>query len=160
MADAAMAQASAKTKSKSKLPMILIAVVLMIGAGVGGWMWKRSASGKAKPAEPPPTAVTSVLQLDSFVVNLQDASGNGYLRVGIDLGLASASKDDDKDKQAAYLPRLRDTILGVLGTRSVDDLLTADGKTKLKDDLLKAINEHVPELQCKEIYFTEFLVQH
>jgi flagellar FliL protein len=104
--------------------------------------------------------VNSVLPLDSFVVNLQDPAGNGYLRVGIDLGLASAAKDDDKEKQAAYLPRLRDTILGVLGSRSVDDLLTPDGKTKLKADLLQAIDARVPELQCKEVYFTEFLVQH
>lgn len=104
--------------------------------------------------------VNSVLALDSFVVNLQDPSGNGYLRVSMSLGLASAPKEADKETPAPYLPRLRDTILGVLGTRTVDELLTPDGKTKLKDDLLKAINASVPDLQCKEVYFTEFLVQH
>jgi flagellar FliL protein len=125
-------------------------------------MWKRSAAKAhvAGGAAPASSEVNSVLPLDSFVVNLQDPAGNGYLRVGIDLGLAGAAKDDDKEKQAAYLPRLRDTILGVLGSRSVDDLLTPDGKTKLKTDLLQAINASVPELQCKEVYFTEFLVQH
>ncbi len=119
-----------------------------------------AARAQAAAAAAPATEVSSVLALDSFVVNLQDPSGNGYLRVSMSLGLASAAKEDDKDKQAAYLPRLRDTILGVLGTRSVDELLTPDGKEKLKADLLQAIDTHVPELQCKEIYFTEFLVQH
>jgi flagellar FliL protein len=152
--------AKPKPKSKSKLPLILIAAVLVVGAGAGGWMWKRS-SAKAQPAAPQTAdQVNSVLQLDSFVVNLQDPSGNGYLRVGITLGLGTPASADDKDKQAAYLPHLRDTILGVLGTRTVDDLLTPDGKTKLKSDLLQAINANVPELQCKEVYFTEFLVQH
>lgn len=153
--------ANTPAKPKSKLALIIAATVLVIGAGVGGWMWKRS-SLKARAAQPAAAApeVNSVLQLDSFVVNLQDPSGNGYLRVSIDLGLASASKEDDKDKQATYLPRVRDTILGILGSRTVDELLTPDGKTKLKVDLLQAINSNVPELQCKEVYFTEFLVQH
>jgi flagellar FliL protein len=144
--------------------MIAIVAVILIGAGVGGFMFRRSAAAKdaaaaGAPATTTPT-VNSVLQLDSFVVNLQDTSGNGYLRVTIELGLAAAAKEDDKDKQASYLPRVRDTILGVLGSRSVDELLTPDGKTKLKSDLLDAVNARVPELQCKEIYFTEFLVQH
>ncbi|HEY6467787.1 MAG TPA: flagellar basal body-associated protein FliL [Candidatus Acidoferrales bacterium] len=153
--------ANAPAKPKSKLPLILIAAVLTIGAGVGGWMWKRSSSKpQAAQAAAATPEVNSILQLDSFVVNLQDPSGNGYLRVSIDLGLASAAKEDDKDKQATYLPRLRDTILGILGSRTVDELLTPDGKTKLKTDLLQAINANVPELQCKEVYFTEFLVQH
>ena len=56
--------------------------------------------------------------------------------------------------------RLRDAILTVLGTRTIDELLTADGKTKLKQDILKSINASVPEIECKEVYFTEFLVQH
>ena len=135
---------------------------MVLALGAGGWMWKRSSSSTKPKADAAPAApeVLSTLQLESFVVNLQDASGNGYLRAGISLGLASAAKEDDKEKQAAYLPRLRDTILGVLSTRSVDDLLTADGKTKLKNDLLQAINTRLPELQCKEVYFTEFLVQH
>jgi flagellar FliL protein len=152
--------ANTPAKAKSKLPLILIATVLVLAAGVGGWMWKRSSVKTQAAAAAASPEVNSVLPLDSFVVNLQDPAGNGYLRVGIDLGLASAAKDDDKEKQAAYLPRLRDTILGVLGSRSVDDLLTPDGKTKLKADLLQAIDARVPELQCKEVYFTEFLVQH
>ena len=124
-------------------------------------MWRRSlGKTQALSAAAPTPEVNSVLALDSFVVNLQDPSGNGYLRVSMSLGLSVPPKEDDKDKSAPYLPRLRDTILGVLGTRTVEELLTPDGKTKLKDDLLKGINASVPELQCKEVYFTEFLVQH
>jgi len=155
--------ANAKTspKGKSKLPLILVAAIVLIAVAVGGWMWRRSASSsnKAAPA-PKKIEVTSTLHLDSFVVNLQDASGTGYLRVGIDLGLAGAAKEGEKEGSPPYLPRLRDAILTVLGTRSVDELLTADGKAKLKADLLSAINGRVPELDCKEVYFTEFLVQH
>lgn len=151
----------AARKPKSKLPTIAIAAVVVIGAGAGGFMYRRSTAVKKDPAATPAASpVNSVLALDSFVVNLQDASGNGYLRVTISLGLGGPTKEDDKDKETTSLPRVRDTILGVLGSRSVDELLTPDGKTKLKADLLDAIDKSVPELDCKEIYFTEFLVQH
>ena len=91
-------------------------------------------------------------------MNLSGASGNGYFRVGIDLGLGVELKAGEE--RAAAIARVRDSILSVLGSRSVEELLSAPGKAKLKDDLLNTIRERVPEIQCQEVYFTEFLVQH
>jgi flagellar FliL protein len=164
MTEAAHAPApAAAKKGGSKLPLIIVAVVVVIALGAGGWFWhSRSAKAQTADAEqteaPKKTEVKSVMHLESFVVNLQGASDNGYLRIGIDLGLAAAPKEDEKE--VSPVGRLRDAILTVLGTRTIDDLLTPEGKTKLKQDILKSINDSVPEIQCKEVYFTEFLVQH
>ena len=54
---------------------------------------------------------------------------------------------------------MRDTILGVLAEAKVDDLMTAPGKTQLKENLLHALQARVPELGVEEVYFTEFLIQ-
>ena len=54
---------------------------------------------------------------------------------------------------------VRDTILSVLSEARVDDLLTAKGKAKLKQDLLQALQQRVPELAVEDVYFTEFLIQ-
>jgi flagellar basal body-associated protein FliL len=97
------------------------------------------------------------MHLESFVINLDGSDDSGYLRVGIDLGLEGELKEGADSK--TYEAQVRDTILQVLGNQSVDALLTPDGKTKLKDELLKAIQDKVPEIHCHEIYFTEFLVQ-
>jgi flagellar FliL protein len=155
--------AAAAKKSGSKLPIIIGAAVLVIAAGAGGWLWhSRAAKAQAADASPSDapkkTEIKSVMHLESFVVNLQGASDNGYLRIGIDLGLAAEPKEGEKDASPAG--RIRDAILTVLGTQSIDNLLTAEGKTKLKADILKSINTSVPEIGCKEVYFTEFLVQH
>jgi len=134
--------------------MIAMAALLLASLGVTGWLWQRPTSEQDASDT---RSVRSVLHLESFVVNLSGASENGYMRVGIDLGVGIDLKPTDK--QTAPIGRLRDAILSVLATQKVDELLTAEGKVKLKQDMLVVINDRVPEVQCKEIYFTEFLVQ-
>lgn len=138
--------------------MFVFVAVICAVLGAGGWLWHRSAAAQAKPRQADTTEVKSVLHLESFVVNLQGTSDSGYLRVGIDLGLGTAAAQGDNQKDVTA--PLRDTILTVLGTESVDDLLTSTGKAKLKSQILAAINQRLPELQCRDVYFTDFLVQH
>jgi flagellar basal body-associated protein FliL len=156
MAEEASFGAGATQKQKSNAPLLVMSALVIISLAVAVWFWHRSDSPQATQVDS--SGIHSVLHLESFVVNLSGASENAYLRIGIDLGLGTEQKDPEK--QVAYKGRLRDTILGVLGSRTVDELLTSEGRTKLKEDLLKAIVAQVPEIQCREIYFTEFLVQH
>ena len=100
--------------------------------------------------------VRSALHLDTFVLNLADTQQRSYLRVGIDLGLGLEPKHPAEGYPIA---RVRDTILSVLATGKADDLVTAQGKMQLKQNLLSALQERVPELQVREVYFTEFLIQ-
>jgi flagellar protein FliL len=95
------------------------------------------------------------LHLETFVLNLSDPGQRSYLRVGIDLGLNRALGRSETPP----LGPVRDTIIGVLGQAKADDLVTAEGKARLKQDLLHALQNRVPELGVAEIYFTEFLIQ-
>ena len=102
-----------------------------------------------------------VLHLEPFAVNLVDPEDNRFLRVGIDLGLkkplpGKEGKGGEGDVPAA---RIRDCILCVLSTWRSDALLATDGKQKLKDEILRALQDRVPELGVREVYFTDFLVQ-
>lgn len=121
---------------------------------VGAWFWSTYATqpgtstGEGSQAK-------STLHLESFVLNLADPGQRSYLRVGIDLGL---NRQMGKGESAPLGP-VRDTILSVLGQSQADDLVTAKGKTKLKEDLLHALQERVPGLGVEEVYFTEFLIQ-
>jgi flagellar basal body-associated protein FliL len=47
----------------------------------------------------------------------------------------------------------------VLTAGKADALLTQEGKTQLKKNLVEALNHNVPELGVRDVYFTEFLVQ-
>jgi len=100
-------------------------------------------------------AAEATLHLDTFVVNLADPGQRAYVRAGIDLGL---SRPIDR-RDPPPLGPVRDAIIAVLGQAKSDDLLTADGKTKLKQDLLHALQQRGPALGVEEVYFTEFLIQ-
>ncbi len=115
---------------------------------------------EAVGAEP---AVSEVLHLESFTVNLTDPEESRYLRLTIHLGLASSKHEEEEEEEEAEAlsptARIRDTILGVLTEWKSDELLESEGKAKLKEQLTVALQKRLPELGVKEVYFTDFLVQ-
>ncbi len=125
-------------------------------AGIALWLWTNRDSDSTASANPV-SPVRSTLHLETFVLNLAGTEQRAYLRIGIDLGLNQETKQAE---EIVPLAQVRDTILGVLGDAKVDDLLTAAGKTKLKQDVLHALQERLPQLRAEQVYFTEFLIQH
>lgn len=123
-----------------------IVLPILILAGVGLWFWA-NRSGEAGATQTP--RVRSTLHLETFVLNLADTDQRSYLRVGVDLGLNQEAKRGD---EAAPIAQVRDTILSVLSEAKVNDLLTSGGKTKLKENLLHALQERVPQLGVEEVY--------
>ena len=165
--DAVVPEAPAK---KSKLPVVLGAL-LLLAAAVGGGVWfflsrgspaeaGGTEAGRTEEAQP---ATKFVLHLDSFTVNLAGAEQTNFLRITIDLGLdhvpEGADKEKEKNGKGLPIAQIRDSVLSVLTVCDADELLTPEGKTKLKKDLLQALSREVPEIGVREVYFTEFLVQ-
>ncbi len=129
---------------------IFVPIAILVGVGI--WLWAgRGMEASANDA----SRVRSTLHLETFVLNLADSDQRSYLRVGIDLGLNQEPKRDS----VAPVAKVRDTILSVLAEAKVDDLMSAPGKTKLKESLLHTLQERIPQLGVEEVYFTEFLIQ-
>ena len=144
-------------KSKGFVWIILVAlVVALVGGGVA---WFLLHSNKPTQAAPEETAPKYTVHLESFTVNLADPQESHFLRISIDVGLGKplkASKEGESDFPTA---RVRDAILPVLASGKGDVLVTPEGKTALKKELLSALQQKVPEIDARDIYFTEFLVQ-
>jgi flagellar basal body-associated protein FliL len=101
--------------------------------------------------------VNAVVHMETFVLNIGNPEAHSFLRVGVDLGVKQNSSADSAT--AALVPIARDVVIGVLASAKTDDLLLPAGKTKVKGELLKALQERMPEAGIQEVYFTEFLVQ-
>jgi flagellar basal body-associated protein FliL len=145
-------QPKQKGRGKSLIVFLLLASLV---AGGSFFFWRRSRHRHPQRAEQP--KVKEVLHLEDFVVNLADRENHAFLRVGIDIGEYGTKKASGEELNP--IPLMRDTILSVVATYRSDELLTSEGKSKLKQQLVAALQQRVPEAQVGEVYFTEFLVQ-
>jgi len=152
-----MAKAPGAANTLGRALAIVGGVIVVLGL-VAWFVWSSQAAQREAAARAP-GGVRAVIHLENFIVNLNGSRESSFLRVGIDLGSALEEKEVREERGVPFKPRVRDVILSVLATRTSDDLLSASGKAKLKQDLLQALQERVPELQVREVYFTEFLVQ-
>jgi flagellar protein FliL len=139
----------------------LLLLALSVGGGSAWFVQQRDRTAEADRAVDNSAAPKYIVRLEGFTVNLADPEDTHFLRATIDLGVDHLPENSDTQKPAQSLPvpRIRDAILSVLTLCKADELLTPEGKVKLKKNLIEALNKSVPELGVREIYFTEFLVQ-
>ena len=144
-------------KSRGMLTIIVVGLVMLLAGGGAAWFFLSGDNEETAEVEEGPDALV-FLGLDNFLVNLANTEGRHYLRVGIDLGLEHEVEADAEEFEL-LIALVRDTILLVLGTWESEALLTPEGKGDLKEDILQALDERLPELGVSEVYFNDFLVQ-
>ncbi len=57
------------------------------------------------------------------------------------------------------LAAIRDGILVLLSAKTLQDIQDIQGKNQLKDEILGAVNKHIPPGKIAKVYFTDFVVQ-
>jgi len=152
------ATAEAQQPKKSNATLLILVVVVAIAAVAGGG-WFYLHQGKTAQAAPQAPVELHTIHLEPFTVNLADPEENHFLRITIDLGLGKAPKAAKEGEAEIPTARVRDAILTVLTAGKADVLVTQAGKAQLKKDVLAALQQAAPDLDVREAYFTEFLVQ-
>jgi len=142
--EAAAAAAAAKGKKKKLIILGAIGAVVIIGAVVGYMMYAKGAAEKAaKQAELEQTPEyklqqqlkfkkenkpPSFIKMDEFTVNLPGRGGEHYLQASIVLRTADGSTEGRiKD----FLPIVRDRVILVLSSRTMQELSTVEGKNAM-----------------------------
>ncbi len=114
-----------------------------------------------------------MLNMSTKIINLVDPTGRRYIRVTI---VAEFAPDDPEyaslpeEEKAAYLtsfeeklnsrlPIMDDTVITLLSTKTYEDLYTAEGKEKLRAEIMELLSKKLVDLHILSIYFTEFVVQ-
>ena len=178
----------AKPKSKKKLIIIIAVVVLLLGGGAAAFLLKggkKAENPEGEGAEEHKAEVHYQLaKLDTFIVNLSEASAfvKVTMRIEYDpsiLAAAEAAQHGEghggggtsgggeggggglppllKDRE----PMIKDAIIRVLASKRSAEVLTNEGKEKLKEELVEAINEAIGLEQpaVVNVYFEEFIIQ-
>ena len=146
-----------KPKGKGKGLLIAILVMGVAGAGGAGYMFmkmKQIKSEATKEAEAPPE-MGPLLELPELVVNLNDPSGNRYLKLSLKIELAGSLTP----RIQALIPRFKDQLILYLSGQNVGDLIKPGAKLKMKRFLLEEANRAFGKGSAKAIYFNDFVMQ-
>ena len=114
-----------------------------------------------------------MLNMSTKIINLVDPGGRKYIRLTVVAEFAPDNpeyKNMAAEEKATYLtefnahlnarlPIMDDTVITLLSTKTYEDLYTADGKEKLRMEIMDTLTQKLPDLKILSIYFTEFVVQ-
>ncbi|MBI5602842.1 MAG: flagellar basal body-associated FliL family protein [Deltaproteobacteria bacterium] len=159
MGDGTPEKKTAPKKGLGMKMMILVGgVVLLLGGGgyVGYSMLSHEKDKAPKTAheEKKGPEKMALVSMEPFILNLADPGR--HLKVSIQFELKD-EKDDAKVKERT--PKLRDLIIMLLSSKTVDSVSSAEGKFQLKDEILLRANQAMEKELFKNVYFTDFVMQ-
>ena len=114
-----------------------------------------------------------MLNMSTKIINLVDPGGHRYIRLTIVVEFAPDNPEFEslpEEEKTAYLtgfeeklnsklPILDDTVITLLSTKTYEDLYTAEGKERLRTEIMDILSNRLVDLHIISIYFTEFVVQ-
>lgn len=161
------AEEAPKKKATSKVAILaVIAVLLLALLGVGGFLVYKLVltggggegghEGGAPAAEKGGEKLGDIMPLDAFIVNISGEAGKRYLKVTMNLELSSAELTSEISNK---MPQIKDSIITVLSAKTSEELLSIEGKFKLKEQILTRMNNFLTTGVVKNLYFVEFVIQ-
>lgn len=116
---------------------------------------------KSDALEPPDdSAVQQVVELQPFIVNLADKDASRYLRLTVSLGISETAEGEGEGKpNTLFTTRVRNAMLGVLTSKTSEEMLSAEGKAALSKELVRVARAASNEPLVEAIYITDFIVQ-
>jgi flagellar FliL protein len=125
-------------------------------AAEGGHGAAPPAAGGGHGAAGAAAGVSTVFTLEPFIVNIYDGQELRYLKVKVELEMSNAAV---KPELEGRLAAIRDAILVVLTTKTLQEIQDAQGKNQLREEILTAISKIVAQGKVSKVYFTDFVVQ-
>ena len=145
---------------KKKGKGMLFAIIGLVVVGGGGAFFAMKGGGE-QAAEDPAAEEASVgdlpgaiYPLEVFIVNL--GVKGSFLKVAIQLEFLDPDPPAGVD---AEIPRVRDSIIQTLSSKTSAEILTVEGKENLRKEVTEAANEAFGREEVLQVYFTEFIVQ-
>jgi flagellar basal body-associated protein FliL len=107
------------------------------------------------------------------IVNLAESGGKKFIRATATLEFAydkaameALPEEEKKAHMAEFtselnskLPVIDDVIVTILSTKDYQSVYTSEGKELLRQEIMQAVNERLPEYKVIYVYFKEFVMQ-
>jgi flagellar FliL protein len=171
---------------KSKVVLMVAGLLLGVAAALGVTIAFGESLGiagkpgetKIKYVEKP--KVGMMLPMRERIVNLADPGVMRYLKISVVLEMADHSgkeppkgekykeaQDHLKKELGGTLPLIEDELTGILSSKSSAELMSPDGKQRLRDDIKVRVNRALEKLshdpkereEVLSVYFSDFIIQ-
>lgn len=167
----------APPKDNKKLFIIIGAVVAVLAVGGGAAFFlsgdkgekapegakvehkaeaKAEGGGHGEAKEGEAGAGATIYPLEPFIVNIYDGAELRYLKIKVEFEMANPQV---KPELEAKMAPLRDAILILLTTKTMQEIQDLQGKNQLREQILAAVSKVVPPSKITKVYFTDFVVQ-
>jgi len=153
---------------KKKLIIMILAVVLLGGAGVGGSLYftgMLGGTGKDAHVEEKVDEAKKKVPIyfafpQPFTVNFETEAGLRFLQVSMEIMSYDLKAIDAVQ---VHMPVIKNNIILLLSNQSYGDLVSIEGKMKLREMSLKEIQAILKKYESgavvEEVYFTNFVMQ-
>lgn len=158
--------ADEQKKGKGKVVIAVIVVLVLLIAGLVAVFFYATSEPKAQEAQSEQAAASEsnakylrigpIFQLDQFIVNLLSQGGRRYLKVSISLEMTTPNLENELNAKRAPV---RDIIIDILTSKSIDDISTTRGKDKLKEEIIQRLNEILVDGKIRNIFLTDMAIQ-
>lgn len=158
--------APAKKSGNKKIIIAILLAMIVGGGGTGGFFFWRTrvvkgqsshnSESKKESHDGNEQEVTEVVELAPFIVNLADKEEPKYLRMTVSLGLGEGTGEKP---DPLFMTKVRNAILAIVTTKTAEEILTVEGKTELRKEMLSAARSVVDKPSVHAIYITDFIVQ-
>lgn len=143
------------------------ALVVLAGGGTAAMLMLGGGGRKAEAAAVEAgqggfgggPAVESLVAFETFVVNLADPGGDRLLKATIRAVLSDPEAAEELQRDELTRARVRDRIISILTSKTVEDVASPGGKDSLRQQLQREINQSLPDDVVTEVLFVEFVVQ-
>ncbi|MDQ7836479.1 MAG: flagellar basal body-associated FliL family protein [Humidesulfovibrio sp.] len=119
-------------------------------------------NGEAKPGEggkgekAADAGGAELVSLPPILVNLADPQGRRYLKLALDIEVSSKSASDELTKN---MPKIKDSLILLLSSKTYDDLASIENKILLKKEIVERLTLVLGEQKVSRVYITEIVIQ-
>lgn len=117
---------------------------------------KADGHGGGKKGEKSASEARSIA-LEQFTVNLATPGGTAQKFVRVNIALEVATDEVEKEVQSK-MPQVRNAIIDLFNSKRPNDLVSAEQREYLKEEIRNALNSFMTNGKVKGVYFTNFAV--
>jgi len=104
----------------------------------------------------PEQSIGTIYPLEPIIVNLSGEEARRYLKITLNLELSGPKLSKEID---TLKPRLLDSLITLLSSKTLEDITKAKGKENLRREILTEFNKELTTGRVTNIYFVEFVIQ-